>query len=167
MVPRRYRGDRFLRASARRLPTRRQTRLHKRRLNSSLRLLTRKWLAHVRVRVAPACNPRPLRHSKASANRDALILSQGSNRVRRRRSSMSSAQRRVSLPGRARWAPLASSEACFQKAAATQVRPLGQALGHNTICKRKFRYINTLCATMAETETAPGPGSRSGTSGAL
>src|SRR5437667_10707972 len=33
-----HRGDRFLRASARRLPTRRQTRLHQRRLNSSLRL---------------------------------------------------------------------------------------------------------------------------------
>ena len=28
LVPRRHRGDRFLRASARRLPTRRQTRLH-------------------------------------------------------------------------------------------------------------------------------------------
>ena len=38
--PRRYRGDRFLRASARRLPTRWQTRLHERRLNRSLRLLT-------------------------------------------------------------------------------------------------------------------------------
>jgi hypothetical protein len=33
MVPRRHRGDRFLRASARRLPPRRQTRLHERRLN--------------------------------------------------------------------------------------------------------------------------------------
>src|SRR4029077_15186757 len=35
MVPRRHRGDRFLRASARRLPTRRQTRLHQPRLNSN------------------------------------------------------------------------------------------------------------------------------------
>src|SRR5215831_15437242 len=34
MVPRRHRGDRFLRASARRLPTRRQTRLHERRLTT-------------------------------------------------------------------------------------------------------------------------------------
>ena len=39
--PRRHRGDRFLRASARRLPSRRQTSLHERRLNSLLRLLTR------------------------------------------------------------------------------------------------------------------------------
>ena len=38
--PRRHRGDRFLRASARRLPTRWQTRLHEQRLNRSLRLLT-------------------------------------------------------------------------------------------------------------------------------
>src|ERR1700730_14670714 len=35
MVPRRHRGDRFLRASARRLPTRRQTRLHEPRLNNN------------------------------------------------------------------------------------------------------------------------------------
>src|SRR5215467_14590144 len=35
MVPRRHRGDRFLRASARGLPTRGQTCLHERRLNSS------------------------------------------------------------------------------------------------------------------------------------
>src|SRR5215471_19743512 len=35
-VPRRHRGDRFLRASARGLPTRGQTCLHERRLNSSL-----------------------------------------------------------------------------------------------------------------------------------
>jgi len=34
MVSRRHRGDRFLRASARRLSTRRQTRLHERRLNT-------------------------------------------------------------------------------------------------------------------------------------
>ena len=34
MVPRRHRGDRFLRASARPLPSRRQTRLHERRLNT-------------------------------------------------------------------------------------------------------------------------------------
>src|SRR6266436_10432107 len=33
MVPRRHRGNRFLRASARRLPSRRQTRLHERGLN--------------------------------------------------------------------------------------------------------------------------------------
>jgi len=33
MVPRRHRGDRFLRASARRLPSRRHTRLHERGLN--------------------------------------------------------------------------------------------------------------------------------------
>ena len=33
LVPRRHRGDRFLRAPAGRLPTRRQTRLHERRLN--------------------------------------------------------------------------------------------------------------------------------------
>src|SRR5262249_40921320 len=36
VVPRRYRDDRFLRASARRLPTRRQTRVHERRLNRPL-----------------------------------------------------------------------------------------------------------------------------------
>jgi hypothetical protein len=35
MVPRRQRGDRFIRASAPGLPTRRQTRLHKRGLNAS------------------------------------------------------------------------------------------------------------------------------------
>ena len=35
MVPRRHRGDRFLCASARRLSTRWQTRLHKRKLDSS------------------------------------------------------------------------------------------------------------------------------------
>jgi len=44
--PRRQRGDRFLRASARRLPTRRQTRLYKRRLNSSLGLLTLDGAVH-------------------------------------------------------------------------------------------------------------------------
>ena len=54
MVPRRHRGDRFLRAPARRLPTRRQTRLHERRLNSSLRLLTDR--AHVQF--APRRAPR-------------------------------------------------------------------------------------------------------------
>src|SRR5262249_61453210 len=41
LVPRRHRGDRFLCASSRRLPARRQTRLHERRLSSSLRCRTR------------------------------------------------------------------------------------------------------------------------------
>src|SRR5262249_22861134 len=36
MVPRRHRSDRFLSASARRLPTRWQTRLHERRLNNTV-----------------------------------------------------------------------------------------------------------------------------------
>jgi hypothetical protein len=84
--------DRFLRASARRLPTRRQTQLHKRTLNSSLRLLTRKWLA-CRVRVAPACNPAHTSFESFSQSR--LILSRGSNPVWWRRSPMSLAQRRT------------------------------------------------------------------------
>ena len=55
MVPRRHRGDRFLRASARRLPTRRQTRLHERRLNRSLRLLTDRAHVQFAPRRAPRC----------------------------------------------------------------------------------------------------------------
>ena len=90
LVPRRHRGDRFLRASARRLSSRRQTRLPKRRLNSSLRLLTRQMggqplvglrsvggrCARSRCRglatlAAFAC-PGGDHHPKTSANRDAL-----------------------------------------------------------------------------------------------
>jgi hypothetical protein len=42
-----------------------------------------------------ACKRSPLRHPKASANRDALILSRASISALRRRSPMSSAQHRV------------------------------------------------------------------------
>ena len=56
MVSRRHRGDRFLRASARGLSTRRQTCLHERGLNSPLRLLSPSERAHVQF--APRCAPR-------------------------------------------------------------------------------------------------------------
>ena len=53
MVPRRYRGDRFLCASSRRLPPRWQTRVHERRLNNSLRLLHRQGACSICFTGAP------------------------------------------------------------------------------------------------------------------
>ena len=55
MVPRGHQVDRFLRASARRLPTWRQTRLHERKLNSSLRLLTRQAGPAYSASTTPLC----------------------------------------------------------------------------------------------------------------
>src|SRR5262245_44893002 len=53
MVARRHRGDRFLCASSRRLPTRWQARLHERRLNNSLRLLHRHGAYSICLTEAP------------------------------------------------------------------------------------------------------------------
>ena len=64
MVPGRHRGDRLLRAPARRLPTRRQTRLHERRLNRSLRLLTDRAHVQFAPRRAPAMGARVILESK-------------------------------------------------------------------------------------------------------
>ena len=75
MVPRRHRGDRFLRTSTRGLPTRRQTGLHERRLNGSLRLLTpqRRGTYHITCRSSALAQERVL-HRDCGHSTDTAVF---------------------------------------------------------------------------------------------
>ena len=78
LVPRRHGGYRLLLTTARRLPTRRQTRLHKRRLNRSLRLLTDR--AHVQF--APGGAPRCERGSSLESKHPCRLGGDRASRFR-------------------------------------------------------------------------------------
>jgi len=82
VVPRRHRGDRFLRASARRLPRRRQTRLHERRLTTpSFRTLSgyaTVTLAAAKGRLTRCTVPGLTAHTGPSRSRQCLMDSSSS-----------------------------------------------------------------------------------------
>jgi hypothetical protein len=110
---RRHRGDRFLRASARRLPNRRQTRLNQRRLNSTL-----------------------ARHPKASANRCADPVARLKPRAIGAVFPVSSAQRRtISRAASSRAASRQTTiESCTRKTAPCQ------GTGRIATCFRSFGF---------------------------